>query len=501
MLNACGNNKTYSVKTKWKFHSFHGTDGLKERIDSMREPILVYLDPDPDGVFAGYLVMRYLALIGKKFIWYINTNRDHGWTLPMDKIVGKDIIAVDFVIEKSTVEKIVELGSNLVSMDHHMNGAELIDVIDKGVRGTVINNQYPFEEDTGRYLSGAGVVFEVLRSIDERFDVLDNRSIVGITLLSDVRDIENPYARAYLKELYNHKYKGYIKYLLDGIIGPRDYRFGVPRLDRNTVDFQLSPALNACFRFNAEDHAVNFIMGSGYINLDYHKFQKELVRKINEVIHEVIYPNLKVCYFMDWDVELSDVSHYEILPSYVGLVASSRLDGLHSCICYMISRDSNGRKYVRRASFRGNVNGLPYWSALEGLIHGIGHESAFGIKELTPSDKLFRLCSEKCAEVDKNSGYVKNISQVDNLAFFVRNKGYEYGEYNMYCLSQHRKFIKYIGSNIQNKRSGANFFEYAVDGIIVMCFDKETNFENGLIYPINERGMLCMYLEKNVDIS
>lgn len=489
----------YEVETTKKYHNFQGTKGIRDWILGMKDPVLVYGDPDVDGMIAMLLVVKYLIKYGKKYAWFVNTNREHGWTLDYERVRGRDIIAVDFIITRQQINNLVDLGCNILSMDHHENEEDLISVQRNGKKGVVVNNQYLDEESDGRYLSGAGVVFEALCGEDPSFDTLENRALVGITLLSDVRDIENPIARGYLKDLYTHKYKGYIRYLIDNTIGEKDYTFGVPRMDRNYVDYKFSPAINSCLRFNREEDVARFFLGSGFLNLEYHKMQKELVAQIQENVRIVDYSKLRVCYFKE---EMVDPMYWEVLSSFVGLDASKNLDGKRSVICYMIAYTDTGKPYVKRASFRGNINGLDYRRRLLNTINGVGHGSAFGIKELYPSKELFLKVNKICTEVEVDSNHVTNITEVLNLSFFAMRKGYEYGEYNMYCLTQHRKYIRYVGKNIEKHRSGANYIEYSVDGLPVMCFDISLNFENGLILPINERGNLALYLESGVeDIS
>lgn len=490
--------KTYHVETDTKFHNFRGAENLLEIVKNMREPILVYLDPDVDGVYAGFFIIQWLQKLGKRYTWYINSNREHGWTLPMKRVSGKDIIAVDFLIESSMIQEIVDNDCNIISIDHHVNNKDgFIEYKNSkiGKYGVVINNQYPFEEEDSRYLSGAGVVFESIVGVDDSFNLPVNRSIVGITLLSDVRNIENPYARGYLQELYTHRYKGYIKYLIECTIGDKDFGFGVPRMDRNYIDFKFSPAINSCLRFNMEDMVVKFVLGSGYLDLGYHKLQQELVQEIQKNIIMREFSNLRVCYFYRDKI---DKTYHPVLSSFVGLAASQYLDGVHSCICYMIELDDSGKPFVRRASFRGNINGLDYLTALSEIIHGVGHESAFGIKELYPSKKLFEQANKICLWVERDSNYKKDIYEATNLSMFVNKYGFDFGEYNMYCLVQNRKYIRYTGKRIQKKMSmNSKYVEYDVDGMIVKCFNKNINFDNGLILPINERGNLCLYLEEN----
>lgn len=476
-----------------KYHTFSGVNkDLRNLISSMRN-VIVYFDPDVDGCISGLLVCKHLSKLGINFEWYINSNRSHDWTLDIEKIRGRDIIAVDFLISRDKIEELCNAGCNIVSMDHHNCGSEFIEYSVNGKRGVVINNQYPFEEDDGKYLSGAGVVFESLVAIDPSFDTLANRVLVGITLLSDIRDIENPLAENYLYDLYSHKYEGYIKYLIMSTIGERDYGFGLPKMDRNYVDFKFSPAVNACLRFNRQDEVVNFFLGKGKLNLEYRDKQQDLVHEVMGSMKTVDFPHLRVCYFNEED--FMDKDYMEVLSSFVGLIASRCLDDGHSAICYMIAKGLSGKPYVKRASFRGKVNGLDYQSALSKLFLCVGHKPAFGIKGMKPSKALFEKASELCGYVEANSDYKRSIIDVNNLSLFVNGSAYQVAEDNLYKLSQNKVMIRYTGSAIENKRSGANYKEYSVNGIPVLSFNLKKDFSNGLIMPMLERGLLTFYLE------
>lgn len=481
-----------------KFHTLRGSEYVADFFENRfkGKEVLVYFDPDVDGLIAGLFACKALALRGIKFSWYINSNREHGFFIPLDKVRGMNILCVDFLMTREEIKCLVDAGCNVLSIDHHENKDTKEDFIEyesNGKKGIVINNQYTFEDETSRYLSGAGVVFEsMLPYFGNEFNTRENRSLVGLTLLTDIRNIENINARLYLQELYTHPYKGYIGYLLDNTIGTIDYSFGVPRLDRNYIDFTFSPAINSCLRFNKQDEVVEFILGSGVLNKEYHKLQKELVAELSS--------SCKVIQFSNLNVIIVDVAKYQgleyadCLSSFIGLLASKYLDGKRSCIAYLVE----GKK-VGRASFRGRVNGLDYLSNVEHLIDGVGHGPAFGIRNLKPSKALFDKINEVCKTLEENEDFSTEYINASNLSMILNNKGYDMGIENIYCLSQHRKFIRYTGKNIVEKRSGAKYKEYGIDGVTVMCFDTELDPRKDLILPIIERGVLCFYLNKKFE--
>ena len=478
---------------KLKLHDFKGSEMVEDFFENRfkGKEVLVYFDPDVDGLLAGLFACRSLAMRGIKFNWYINSNRELGFFLPKDKVAGMNIFAVDFIMDYNTIKELVDLGCNVLSIDHHDNGDKFIEYESNGKKGIVINNQYGFEEDDGRYLSGAGVVFEsLIKYFGDEFNTRENRALVGITLLSDIRDIENINARLYLQELYTHPYKGYIKYLIEFTMGDVDYGFGIPRMDRNYVDFTFSPVINSCLRFNEQDKVVQFILGSKNINRAFRDRQKELISRMKECVKVIKFSKLNVIilaksYFIG-------TSEEEYLSNFIGLLASQYLDGERSAICYLVDG-----KNVGRASFRGRVTGLDYLSHLVGLVNGVGHGPAFGIRDLKPSKKLFEEVNRVCRELEEDEDFSVDYITSNNLSMTANNKGYDIGVDNIYCLSQNRKYIKYTCNNINRRRQGAKYIEYALDGVSVMCFDPELDPSRDLIMPILERGVLCFYLNKN----
>lgn len=479
-----------------KTHNFRGSEYIEDFFENRfrGSEVLVYFDPDVDGLIAGYFACKSLHLRGIKFTWYINSNREHGFLLPLESVRGKNIFCVDFLMTEEEIKTLVDLGCNVLSIDHHDNSSSkdnFIEYSSNGKKGIVINNQYTFEEESGRYQSGAGVVFEsLIPYLGDLFNNRENRALVGLTLLTDVRNIENINARLYLQELYTHPYKGYIGYLLDNTIGDVDYTFGVPRLDRNYVDFTFSPIINSCLRFNRQDEVVEFILGSGVIDKTCHTKQKELVSKLNESARVIQFSNLNVVIV---DSSVYKGTEYEgYLSSFIGLLASKYLDGKRSAIAYLV----DGRN-VGRASFRGRVNGLDYLRKLVKYIDGVGHGPAFGIRGLHPSKKLFTLINEECKKLEESEDFSVDYVKASNLSMLANSRAYDMGVDNIYCLSQNRKFILYTGNNVKDRRSGAKYKEYSIDGVSVLSFDINLDPRKDFILPMVERGVLCFYLNKS----
>ena len=140
--------KIDEIDKELKIHKFRGvTPKLLDLIKSFKgTDVLVYFDPDVDGMLSGVFVCRLLASFGISYEYYVNSNRSHGWFLPVEKVKGKNIIAVDFIITREKIVELVDNGCNIISMDHHINETEFIEYSSGGKYGVVINNQYPLRK-------------------------------------------------------------------------------------------------------------------------------------------------------------------------------------------------------------------------------------------------------------------------------------------------------------------------------------------------------------------
>jgi len=453
-------------------------------------PPLVYFDPDTDGLIAGLFIVTYLSNLGVQYDYYINPNRTHGFFLEPQLVAGRTIINGDFAITTPEMEAIVSSGSNVVSMDHHETEDSLIHQVMGPNEGIVINNQYPFEDPLNRYQSGAQVTWEVLKEIDPTLDTKTNRALVGLTLLTDVRDIENERAKKYLRELYNHPYKGYIRYLIDSTKG-KDYSFGVPRLDRNYVDFTLNPKINAMLRLGYEQEAVSFILGGGLPDTDFQKIQQRMRKRFTKLARVREMERVVFFELQEGDFAADDSKY---LPTFLGLVANDFTKGGKSALGWV--RELNGG--ISRASFRAGLPGVRYRSFLATYINAQGHESAFGVLDFRPTSKILNLIDLAAKEAE--GGYTVEVDyhEVVNLGKFLPLEGRKIAEENLYKMSYNKTYIKYVGSTaaINELVIRDNYQKYNINSIDVVGFDRGAHPSKDFILPTVERGIVRCYLQK-----
>lgn len=465
-----------------------GTDIVKEILESnIEKEFIVYFDPDVDGAFSGVLPWKFLRDRGKHSLNLMNINRMHGIHIDLKPYVGKyaTIISVDAFVPAEQVKEVVDMGFNLISLDHHECGNEFIYYKNNetGKQGVVVNNQYPFEDKEKRFLSGAGVVYEVFKEIYPELNFDWYRDTVGITLLSDVRDISNKEARGYLSYTYSSSGRNsYINYLIDECSKFKGtYSFGRPKMDRTYISFTLSPLINALLRFNRVETVLGFMTGKG--------LKESLVEDQKQLLQETIegytvtkkIGDIAIVQVEDWKTGVN-------MSNFIGLIANKLLGKeADSILCFIKNRDGTSR-----ASFRSNKQEFNFLDLFkkEGY-NAIGHKSAFGVLDFIetkiPVTTLAKIVSK--AKDNKND---RNYIEVKNLSMFKSvGRAKKIAEENDYLMDKDKVFIKYVGNNIKLEKSTEKYKRYMVDNVPVMSFEVlEDSLSEYLIDVTTSSGLM-----------
>lgn len=510
-----------------------GVDIAASILSRSNNGFLVYFDPDVDGLFSGKEVCDFLDAFGKPYQRYINQNRAHGFFYEdIASLRGKTVIAVDFAITPDKLELLRQNRVLLINIDHHnIDSPSLVTYSFDGsdqIDGVVINNQYSFEPEEHRYLSGAGVVFYVLSHLVSGFDCEINRAIVGLTLLSDIRPLENENARVFLKTCYTCRHP-YMKYLVDVTKAEKDFTFGVPRMERNYVDYTFSPKINALFRLNMGDVAMDLAFGKrpAFSLNDAREKQNEIrdyiIRGVKSPFRtngllQVGTPEVVIQNFVratdagmtvpDYSLELKNLSVKYIAPAlyedkytlsnFIGLACSNIKGFGTSCLTYVGDDDA-----VERGSFRGRFDSVDYLGVFR--KYGFagrcdGHKVAFGVLPSNLSEIDFAGLSSEIGALEAEAAkheYENRVVDVDNMSVFIHSSMLkEIALSNIYVRDSHRMYIRYTGTNVVRNQRG-NMYEFNIDGIVVKCFNDDITTANGYILPIYDRGQLAFYL-KNI---
>ena len=81
---------------------------LKSMKKEDRPPVLVYGDPDIDGLVSmrEFLLFLEKELEDESIPYYVNNNRSHGFFIPPEKLRGYYVFCVDFSIEQEKMDEL-----------------------------------------------------------------------------------------------------------------------------------------------------------------------------------------------------------------------------------------------------------------------------------------------------------------------------------------------------------------------------------------------------------
>ena len=478
----------------------HGIETVAH-ILSLSDKFMVYYDPDIDGGVSGRLARSLLQKFNKPHSVHINENRAHGFKLsPADvsTLVGSTIIMVDAGITKREIQWITDLGVNIINIDHHhTDEEEFVHVKSEktNAEGVIINNQYSFEPDKWRFLSGAGVVYFVVNSLYPNLFGKDEQALVGLTLLSDVRPLGSQEANEFLNVTYTHS-SPLIDYFIRLTAPTKDFGFGVQTFDRNFIDYTFSPKINALFRLNMGIDAIKVFDGTYVNGADLNTFrikQNENCDDILEGLRGISTEHLEIKYVPhDFKVKHSQYA----ITNCIGLAASKHLTKTGKTTLLYVEKDGQ----VLRGSVRGLCEDVDYLSIFR--KHGFnseGHDGAFGVKAFDKSSVDYNALSDEIGQLERGYAqrkYVDRVVEVSNLHLFISGQKSAISDYNNYVRDNNRILLKYTGKNIREVQRG-RMTEFYLDGVCVMSFEEGLNPTNGLIMPLRERGQyINFYLKK-----
>ena len=493
-------------------------------------PIVLKGDPDVDGLLAWFVAGKMLQKAGYSFHSCVNTDRRHGlvdeeskecerswgkydYYIPTEYHRNEIIINVDSSFSADEMLQLTSQGNFVISLDHHevesnplfpnqqywstkVENGEGFDTIGEAV---LINNQYSFEPEELRFWSGTGVVLNALSKI---LDVEVEKEWVamhGVTLLSDVRDIENPLARKILEVTYNTPLTQMpVLRKLSKISQaevPEAFQRYPDYLDRTFVDFSLSPYINASYQLNLTEYLFRLCMETTF-------FYSLPAKTIRARVLNHMKAYLKVKEVGDLVVLALDVS--EIPPtadsdiynfkytSFLGLIANQYLRNTGKTVMIVATE---GKKWLR-GSVRGVHSDVDYRQFFsQHQFDAQGHKGAFGLVAVKSRFDFGKLSEELSVLESSTNSAVSNIHVMDNLLSNMdklRDLAYE----NEFLLSSHFHAVSYSGLAYSTYKETANKKGYEVNGMFVDSFDKELNPKNALIVPYLIGGELTLILRK-----
>lgn len=340
-------------------------EGVRQYIGNMVEnkSVGVLYDVDVDGLSSGKIMEEYTKRFGVKVERYMNTGKRHGLTEDVMEWVYKRGIEYLIVVDAGSADieyydRLNRDGVDVLVLDHHDIEKRLLKVRD----GLVIVN-CNYDGSANRGLSGAGVVYRFIRSVDKEvgFGGVDgSKRWVGLSVLSDYCPILNRENRHYVDYLY----KNYEKDLLFSLFKNYGSLEGM-------FNFAVIPLLNACVRMGETELAMRLV------TVNSEKKLKELIaegEKVRERQKELVQSlEGEVSVLEGKSAVVGSVKGIKGYREVFGLLAGRYRNKMRKA-CMILERSGEG--------YEGSFRGMDGFDAdeLRGMgIRACGHKKACGV--------------------------------------------------------------------------------------------------------------------------
>jgi single-stranded-DNA-specific exonuclease len=331
----------------------------------------VYADIDCDGVTSATEMYKYLKNfdINPKLLYHQRKD-NHGVII---NNVPKDLdllIIVDSSSNNAKECSVLSKDIDIVILDHHQKERN-------NPYAIIVNPQY--NEYPNKYLSGAGVVYQTCKAIDEEMltDYADEYlDLCAVGLIGDVMNVTNPETRALinkgLQKIHNNCDEN-IKAVLKSL--KKEYK-----PNATTIGFYLVPFINAIIRLGKiedileilttddEKRLKELIKSSGGMNDKRKTLQNDIVEEIDKIVdnnHKII---------------IADVTKLNSPKTMNGLIANS-IAQKYQKPTIVVNLDTvtnmlngSGRNYGNDFDFKEILENTQLFESVG------GHSGAFGVE-------------------------------------------------------------------------------------------------------------------------
>lgn len=364
------------------------------------EKICIYGDYDVDGITSTALCVNILRKLEADVMYYIPVRAEEGYGLNMEAIdyIAEQgvnlIVTVDCGIRSvDVVEKVNEIGINIIITDHHECGDALPEAC------AVVNphrsdSTYPYKE-----LAGVGVAFKLMQGVTESigypeilYDVIDIAAVGTIADIVPLMDENRIIVKNGLEKLMITENIG-LKALID-ISDLKD-----KQITSYNIAFIIAPRINAAGRLADAGRCVELLITEDEalayeIAKELEVENKERQRIEAEILDQAI---TKVTENKDYDsnkILILDELNWH--PGVIGIVAS-RIVEQFSKPSILIGKD----KEVGKGSGR-SMSGFNLYEAMNKCSELFekfgGHEMAAGLTIKASNIEAFRKKINEIAE-------------------------------------------------------------------------------------------------------
>lgn len=411
--------------------------------------IMIFGDYDIDGISGSLYLSKILNNLGIINDIYIPNRQLFKYSL--DDEFYKNILKYDLIIsvdnsfgEEIEINKLLNLGIELIITDHHLNNKELNGILEINPQKS---SNYPFKE-----LSGAGVVFKLAQALYDKstdrevFELYEYSELIALATIADVMDTSNENRFLIKRGLKNF---AKTKILAFDII-MKNFKIEPKYINVNDISYRISPLINAISKLNDPSKIIKFLKSNSekeILNIlnemyDYNSERKKYENNLyNKIINFLKLNNLKNIKYI----------YYEINDINLGVLGSisSKLAMEYKVPVIIISRINNYCKASCRSVNDKNIYNIIKKFEKYFINYG-GHELAAGF--LISNDNLNKIKSKLKTEL-----YYLNKSGIRIKNEIIVDKIYRLSELNLKEMKKINRLSPYGLSNPEPV-----FFDYKI---------------------------------------
>ena len=354
----------------------------------------IYGDIDADGITSATIMYKYLKNFGVEPILLYHQRKDnHGVII---NNVPKDIkllIITDSSTSSAKECSVLSKTMDIVILDHHQ--AER-----KNKYAIIVNPQ--LNDYSNKNLSGAGVVYQTCRAIDETlltFYADEYIDICAVGLVGDMMDVTNPETRYLihkgLTKIQNKCDKNLLAILKK--VG-KEYK-----PNATSIAFYLVPFINAIIRLGKIEDVLEILTTEDDIRL------KALIKACGgkkedqKVLQGEIIEDIEKTIDLSHKIIIVDVTNFNVNKTLNGLIANA-IAQKYQKPALIVSLDTkenvlkgSGRNYKDKFDLRALL------LETELLIMAEGHPNSFGVEFLPEKlEEIYIVVDEKLSNINQD---------------------------------------------------------------------------------------------------
>lgn len=222
--------------------------------------IVFIVDCDTDGYVSSSALWLYIKRIypNAQLHYLIHTAKQHGLSDVIDEIVeGSGTIDLVICPDSSSNDEeqhliLDECGVPVLVLDHHLQDAP------SHSSAIIINNQTS-PRYTNKELTGAGVVYQFCRYLDQMYNVNyadDYMDLASLGIIADMGKVSEPENAYIIKKGLAQEQKNF---LIQAFLDKQAYSIG-SRMNSISIAFYVTPLINALIRMGTMEEKENLFL-------------------------------------------------------------------------------------------------------------------------------------------------------------------------------------------------------------------------------------------------